>query len=139
MGTWDIGFFDNDMACDWENGLVESKSLGYIEDAISPVLTDTDDTLDIDIANKALAASEALARLLGHDGEHTSYTDHIDNWVKEFTDPIPEELLQKALESLEIVQGSNSEIKQYWKIRGELDNWQSNIQNLKNRLVPNND
>lgn len=140
MGTWDIGFFDNDMACDWENELSENKNILHIEKALNDVINDTDDEgLDIDIANKAIAASEALARLLGNDGEHNSYTEHLDKWAEEFDEELPESLLKLALDALNIVQSLNSEVRQFWTIRGEYTAWNDSIENLKGRLKAKND
>lgn len=135
MGTWDIGFFDNDMACDWENEIKEIKTLSHIEDTLKPVIENKDESLDIDLANRALAGAEALARLLLNDGEHNSYTKHLDRWVKEFNNPIPDKLLNLALKSLDKVLSSESELLQFWKIRGEYNNWSKNIHKLKERLI----
>lgn len=134
MGTWDIGFFDNDMACDWENGIKTNQNLSYIKDALLPVLEDKEDTLDIDETNRSLAAAESLSRLLGYESEHNSYTKHIDRWAADFHDEIPVSLIKLAIDSLEKVLGVDSEIRQYWKIRGEANNWEKSILELKERL-----
>lgn len=139
MGTWDIGFFDNDMACDWENGIKENQELSYIKDAFIPVLENKEESLDIDKANRSLAAAESLARLLGYGAEQNSYTKHIDKWAQGFDKSVPESLILLAVDSLEKVVGIDSEIGQYWKIRGEFDNWKKSITELKERLLINHE
>lgn len=135
MGTWDIGFFDNDMACDWENNIDDNSNISIIEKALIPVLENNEDSLDIDLANKALAAAEALARLLNHDGEQTTYTEHLDSWVKTFNGEISRNLIDMAMKCIVKITSMDSELKQYWTLRGEIDQWISNISSLEKRLV----
>ncbi len=137
MGTWDIGFFDNDMACDWENGITKNQNLSYIKNALLPVIEGKEDTLDIAEASRALAAAESLARLLGYGSEKNSYTKHIDYWAAAFDEEIPDSLIKLAIGSLEKVLGMDSEIRQYWTIRGEIKNWEKSIIELKERLLTN--
>lgn len=138
MGTWDIGFFDNDMACDWENEIKNQMNLQYIEITLLPVLEGTesssDEELDIDLANRGLAAADALARLAGKERVKNSYTKHIDAWAENFTDDIPENLIQLALDVLERVKSENSELHMYWKIRGQESEWFEHINRLRDQL-----
>ena len=135
MGTWDIGFFDNDMACDWENEIKNNNNLSYIESTLNPVLKNKEDFLDIDLANKAIAASDSIARLLGSNSEKNSYTTHIDTWAKDFKQEISQELINKAIIVLGKVLESNSELKQFWTLRGDFENWKTQIVALKEFLL----
>lgn len=137
MGTWDIGFFDNDMACDWENEINSKTSLKYIEDALTPVVNNKEEFLDIDLANRALAAAEAIAIILGKDSINSSYTEHLDKWAKDYDKEIPKELLKLAINAIDKVLASNSELKQFWKIRAEHDDWLDIIEKLKDKLLIN--
>lgn len=134
MGTWDIGFFDNDMACDWENDVNDNSEISIIRDALTPVLEDNEESLCIDLANKALAASEALARLINKDGEKTAYTVHLDSWVDNYKENIPRRLISDAVSCIDKILSSHSELKQYWSLRGEFEQWRCNILSLKERL-----
>lgn len=134
MGTWDIGFFDNDMACDWENNIKNNRELFYIEETLNHVLDNTEESLDIDISNKALAAAESLARLLGTTSGSSSYTEHIDKWAEEFSDSVDIKLIKKAITALGMILSSNSELKQFWTLRGEYSKWESSIKDLEKRL-----
>lgn len=137
MGTWDIGFFDNDMACDWENEIKNQMDLQYIEITLLPVLENVDssvDELDIDLANRGLAAADALARLAGKEREKSSYTQHIDTWAEDFSDTIPDSLIELAINVLERVKSENSELHMYWKIRGQETEWLERINELKDQL-----
>lgn len=135
MGTWDIGFFNNDMACDLENSLKENKSLTVLEEALDLVINDKEENLDIDLANKALAASEGLARLIHKDGDRNSYTKHIDRWADSFSSTIDQMLKDKAIMCIDIVSKQESELSQYWKIRPERENWLASLDKLKKRLA----
>lgn len=134
MAIWDIGFFDNDMACDWENEITNNKNVNYIENTIRYVLNNEEDILDIDISCKALAACEALARLVTKEGESSSYTKHLDEWANESDIYPSKELIDSAINCIDIITSSCSELKQYWTIRGELENWNNKIMKLKERL-----
>lgn len=134
MAIWDLGFFDNDMACDWENDIKNNCNLTYIESALNPLLSCDDDSLDIDLSCKALAACESLARLRNNQGETSSYTKHLDDWVKEFNDEIPNDLINLAKNVIEKISSNDSELKQYWTLRGEKDQWLTKLNNLKERL-----
>lgn len=134
MGTWDIGFFDNDMACDWENNVNDNSEISIIKNALTPVLENNEDSLCIDLANKALAAAEALARLINKDGERTTYTEHLDSWVENYNGEIPRELIIDAVYCIDKILASDSELKQYWSLRGEFEHWNSNITKLRMRL-----
>ncbi len=134
MGTWDIGYFDNDMACDWENEIESNMNLSYITDALNPVITNSEDSLDVDLANKALAASETLARLLNRDGERNSYTKHVDKWVDDFNEIISDDLIELALKSITKILSKDSELNQFWSLRGEFDTWSDSIRLLQERL-----
>ncbi len=97
MAIWDMGFFENDMACDWENNIDEKSTLSYIESAITPILDESEDIIDIDICCKCLAACEALRKLVLKDGESTTYTKHLEWWVEAFSKDVPNELKVFAL------------------------------------------
>ena len=63
MGTWSHEPFGNDSACDWAYGLESQKDFSMIEQAIQRVLDNGDEYLDSDLAVKAIAAAEVLAKL----------------------------------------------------------------------------
>lgn len=141
MGTWDIGFFDNDMACDWENEIKKDMDLEYIEITLLPILEGedqtSDDDLDIDLTNRGLAAADALARLMGIDREKSSYTKHIDAWAENFTGEVPESLKKLAIDVLEKIKSNDSEIHLFWKIRGMETEWIDSITALQDQLKGN--
>lgn len=134
MGTWDIGFFDNDMACDWENEITTNTNLDYIENALKPVINNKEDSLDIDLANRALAAADALSRFSGKNGIHNSYTEHLDNWTNSYKEEIPKNLLKLAINAIDKVLSPESELIQFWKIRAEYSNWLDIVEQLKDVL-----
>lgn len=134
MGIWDIGFFDNDMACDWENCIKNNNNLSCIENIFYLVINDKEENLDIDLANKGLGAAEAVSRLISAEGIKSSYTEHLDKWVLNYKGEVPKKIVSDALKSIEKIISPSSEVYQFWKIRGELKNWIDLINNLKERL-----
>lgn len=134
MGIWGIGYFENDMACDWENELDDNFTISHIENAINQILESTEETLDVDVANRAIAASESISKLLKHGGESSSFTPHIDKWTQDFDSELPKDLVEKATEALQLILNENSEIRQFWKLRGEVEDWEIKIKDLSNRL-----
>ncbi len=74
MGTWGPGIFDNDKAADWAFELAKNTDMSLIESTVGDVLKEGNKYLNTDIAIKALAAMEVVARLKGKSGEM------ISNW-----------------------------------------------------------
>ena len=134
MGIWDIGFFDNDIACDWENQLKHRKELNYIETEFRELLTNTEDVIDIELASKSLAAAEALARLVLKDGESTTYTKHLDSWVQDGQLGIKADLVTMAIKSVTKNIELDSELKQLLTLRGDYLPWCKEVENLLKRL-----
>ena len=83
MGSWGIGFFDNDTACDWAYELADSVDLSIIEQAFDRVLQASDDYMEAPEAEEALAAAEVVARLQGNWGPRNAYTETVDAWVEQ--------------------------------------------------------
>ena len=81
MGTWGADTFDNDGACDWAGDFIEKDRLTFVDQALDEVLEAGGTYLDSDLACKALAACELLARLQGFWGKRDAYSEEIDQWV----------------------------------------------------------
>lgn len=83
MGAWGVGSFENDNAVDWTYGLEGKSDLSFIETTLDKVLNWGASYLEAPDAEEAIAAAEAVARLLGRFGVRDAYTTSIDNWVSQ--------------------------------------------------------
>ena len=81
MGTWGAGTLDNDTAVDWMYGLGEVSDLSLIEGTLDRALAVGGEHLEAPDAEEALAAAEAVARMLGNFGVRNDYTQAMDVWV----------------------------------------------------------
>src|SRR5687768_861923 len=102
MGTWSMGSFGNDTACDWSYGLNEVHDLSYVESALDRVLEPGPGTaVSIDDAQSAVAAAEIVARLKGHWGEEDPYSETADTWIRSHPLTPPPAVVSKAVAALE--------------------------------------
>ena len=132
MGTWDIGTFDNDTACDWAYELESSSDLSVIEKSIDAVLEE--DEIDADYACEALAAIDTIVRLQGHSGIQNAYTEVVDRWVEKHQFNIPQELIEKAQKAISLILSEKSELYELWLESNDFDAWKADVQSLAHRL-----
>ena len=74
MGAWDATSFGNDAANDWAHDLEESDDLSVIEEALQAILDLGDGDLGTGDSERAIAAAEVVAWLLGRPSELTAFT-----------------------------------------------------------------
>ena len=134
MGIWGAGPLDNDTALDWLYGLGEVADMSLIEGTLDRALAVGDDTLDAADAQEALAAAEAVARLLGNFGERNEYTRTMDDWVSWMPEKPSLEVLTKAWRLVERVRRPPSELLELWAGSGKADEWARSLADLKLRL-----
>lgn len=132
MGTWGLGSFDNDMACDWAYELKKTSDLSVIEKAINAVFED--DFIDSDVASEAIAAIETIAKMKGHAGVQNSYTEAVDVWVTKNKLVIPVALQEKAKQALALILGDSSELYELWAETKDLDTWKAEIKLLEEKI-----
>lgn len=134
MAIWDIGFFDNDMACDWENGLKDDSSIDYFETPLNEFLDSSEDDLEIDTICKALAVCSGISKAYHKSGEESSYTKHLDLLILEGSIELTTELVNLSITSLNKIIQDKGELKLYWRLRGEEENWNRKLVDLKSSL-----
>ena len=134
MGTWGAGPLENDTAIDWTYGLGEVADLSLIEGALNRALAVGGDYLPAPEAEEALAAAEAIARLLGNHGAQNDYTRTVDDWVSWMPEKPPLELLTKAWRMVARVQKPPSELLELWTEAGRAEAWLDSLADLKLRL-----
>ncbi len=132
MGAWGIGAFENDTACDWVYELEQTNDTSIIEKTIVSLFDD--EYIDADVACEVLAAIEALARLKGKPGKRDAYTEALDKWVSKVNVSIGSGLLEKAIEAIEAILGSSSELRELWEETEDYSEWVSDVTDLKTRI-----
>jgi len=130
MGAWSHEPFGNDTACDWSYDLLEGKDLSTVEASLDAVLDAQDGYLEADLACEAIAAVEVLAKLLGKATQTDSYTEGVDQWIKDNPLRPNANLLQKAKRAIERIGSPDSELLELWEEAEEADAWKASLQQL---------
>ena len=134
MGTWGADPLENDTAVDWMYGLGEVADLSLIEGTLDRALAFGDDLLPAADAEEALAAAEAVARLLGNFGARNEYTQTMDDWVSWMPEKPPLALLTKAWRIVARVRQPPSELLSLWTEAGGVEAWARSLADLTIRL-----
>ena len=96
-----------------------------------------DEDIDSDFGEDALAAAEIIAATLGKTYEGFSNEDFNIINIEKLKSQIDAALIIKAIEAVEKVQQSDkSDLKSLWEDAGEYEDWNINMDDLKNRLKP---
>jgi len=135
MGAWDTDSFGNDMVCDWTYGLEGIDDLSLVEQTIEQVLEVGSEYLESFEAEKAIAAAEVIARLLGNWGQRNVYSESVDAWVEAHELMPAPELVQKAQDAIDRLLTPPSELLELWQDSDELDSWKGSVLDLKARLT----
>ncbi|HEY7689984.1 MAG TPA: DUF4259 domain-containing protein [Dongiaceae bacterium] len=134
MGTWGPGAFENDTAGEWLFRLEKSAGLGFVEKTLAAVKLDGEDELEAPQAEKALAACEVLAALLGSPSD--DLPPEAETWAEDNAADPSGELIERAIAVIDLVL-SNSELKQQWDDSEDGENWQEKVDDLRGRLDEN--
>ena len=135
MGTWSHEAFGNDTACDWAYELEESVGFSAIDEALNEIIDmANDEFIDADIGAVAHAAVDAFARSFGPKSDEEEYPEPVLKWLDHIKNKTNHELIPKALQTLEILTGENSELDELWQESEEYDAWVKGIDELKEVL-----
>lgn len=136
MGTWDSDSFGNDTAADWTYGLNEVDDLRLIETTLDAVLAFGRATpVSAECAECAVAAAEVLARLKGHWGEESAYSETADAWVRSHPTEPPAELIAKAVAVLRRITTAPSDLLELWDEQEEAGRWVDEVRELEGRVT----
>lgn len=135
MGTWDVGTFDNDTACDWAYELEAQTDTDFVSATLAGALDSGDNYLDADAACEGLAAAEVVARLRGNWGVRNAYTEPVDNWVESHPGQPSAELVAQAVAAIERVTTAPSELLELWSESDDFAHWQEAVADLKRRVA----
>jgi hypothetical protein len=134
MGTWGAGTLDNDTAVDWMYGLGEVFDLSLIEGTLDRALAAGGEYLEAPDAEEALAAAEAVARMLGNFGVRNDYTQTMDDWVTYMNRLPPPDLVTKAQRIVARIQQQPSELLERWSKSDKSEVWSRSLADLAMRL-----
>ena len=134
MGTWGTGTLDNDTAVDWMYGLGEVSDLSLIDGTLDRALAAGGEYLEAPDAEEALAAAEAVARMLGNHGVRNDYTQTMDAWVAYMNRLPPPDLVAKAQRIVARIQEQPSELLEQWAKIDKSEAWSRSLADLAMRL-----
>jgi hypothetical protein len=147
MGSWGTGIFDNDSAADWASACASKPDLSAIERAFDALLDDDSDDpdaivfVDADDAVHAVAAADALARLLGIERPTNAYCESLASWADENRESLalPPDLAERAIAALDAVLSDNCELGEMWAEDGRNSPsylaWRASITDLRRELA----
>ncbi|MGC5324749.1 DUF4259 domain-containing protein [Brevibacillus sp. SYSU BS000544] len=134
MGAWGTGFFENDDALDWKGDLLESSTLGLIEETLSA--SAAEEYIEADLASQALAAAEIVAALNGRPGmeirNEAGEVEDLVEWLKAQREQAPH-LRQLALTAVEKIK-TESELQELWAETDDYELWIELLNDLQNRI-----
>jgi uncharacterized protein DUF4259 len=132
MGTWDIGTFENDDACDWADELVDTSDLAMVEAALDPEEIDGY-YLEAPDCVRILCAGEILAALEGR--ASATLPENVRNWVNQNRALDPGPLREKAVQKIDRVLADHSELYELWSENEKLfATWRTGVSELRTRL-----
>jgi hypothetical protein len=134
MGTWAADPFGNDTACDWKYDVEKTTGLQLIESTLQRVLAAGDGYLDSSDADQAIAAADTIARLRGHFYVRNAYTESLDEWVEKQRVQIPQQLVDSAIAVIDRILTEPSELLDLWQETGASEEWEGQMEDLKERL-----
>lgn len=134
MGAWSHESFGNDDACDWVYELEEHDGTTFLESTFDAVLMLGDEDIEPDVASRAIAAAEAVARLRGNFGVRDAYSESLDAWVEQVKLQPTAGLINKACRALDRILIKPSELLELWEESDESNAWHAAVEELKVRV-----
>jgi len=133
MGAWSEDSYGNDTACDWAYGLKEANDLSLVRNTIQKVVDSGKEYLEAPDAEEAIAAIEVIARLNVNFGERNAYTETVDNWVKDYPQRPPPDLVMLSLQAIDRILEPPSELLELWQESVKFEQWKISVLDLKRR------
>ncbi len=131
MGAWGTGAFDNDDAADWVYELLASVDLSPAREALAAPM-DSDGWLETPEGARAVAAAAVVAA--GFDGHLEGLPGELVDWLEFHPDAGTRTDARLAMDALERVASTDSELREVWLAAGEGPAWVEEIARLGYRL-----
>lgn len=127
MGTWDVGPFDNDGACDWAWELEESDGVDVLRAALNPEVS----YVEAPEGEVAIAAAAVLTAFIG---EAVGVPDEIADWVDSHRHLDVRSLKTDALIALDAVVSADSELVELWDESEDSASWRATVDQIRRVL-----
>lgn len=131
MGAWGTGVFDNDDASDWVYELLAYADLTPAREALAATM-DSGGWLETPEGARAVAAAAVVAA--GFDGHLQGLPEELVDWLEYHPDAGTRADARLALDALERVASTDSELREVWLEAPEGPAWVEQIARLGYRL-----
>lgn len=133
MATWGLGVFDDDLAMDWVDQVLESEDAPAMFESIFVYALDTNYVSHEDSC--AVTASCAIIDSLVNGTVYPMESQDLKEWLKDNSDLEVEGLCQLGARALDVIMSKKSELNELWQESGaEYGDWKLRIKNLQNRI-----
>lgn len=137
MGTWGIGSFENDIALDWAEMLMEEGDCELILLALKEIINE-EDYIEVPECCEALAAVDVLGALKNQSferlpkefGDWLEQKSKVDEAFTNWDRPIYELGIRVAEKIL-----AESELLEVWSDSDDLEEWQAEIRRIIGDLL----
>lgn len=130
MAAWGTKTFEEDIANDWLQELIDTSDPH--EFILDSLVVDVE-YLEAEQASAVLAASETLIALL--DEPRVGIPSELVDWVGNNECEDVSDLLEMAIGAVDKVLSDGSELKEIWSDSDAFDEWQHNVESMKEVLV----
>lgn len=131
MGSRGIKTFDSDDALDWMHEFIEAQTLPFLKETLISVIEE--EYIEEPYGSSAVAAAEIIAALL--DKAHGPLPDELNEVVSRFKPKkINDSVIALARQAVNKIL-EHSELKKSWEVSDDYAKWQSNLQELGNKLA----
>ena len=130
MGAWGFNSFENDGAGDLVADLVHGHDLTPVTEALDTVL-EKDEYIEVDEAQRAVAAAEVIAFLRGKPNASTPQS--LRDWLQSHQVALDSAWSDKATQAVNKVYAA-SEMRELWEEVDDFPDWQSAMRDLLHRL-----
>ena len=135
MGAWGAGPFDNDAAVDLFEELQEITSFSVIRSKIEEVVTD--DYLDVDIVQEAIASLAMLTAIKTNDSRLVPSFEisSLSNLRSLFLSKIDNDIMSLCEDAFGIIKRSDdNELYELWLDEDGVELWMAHLDDLEERL-----
>ena len=136
MSAWGAKTFDNDEAVEFLETFEDQPRFSLLRSAIENVITD--DFIEIDSAQQAIAALEIIAVIKGNvDASFPGFeTLDLDTVQETFEDRVNSDFIQMCDDALEtLCRNEDNELYEYFEEENELEAFIDSINQLKERVL----
>ncbi len=130
MGTWGLGTFEDDIACDWLEDLHDSDPVAFFTECLN---LDNIGELEYLACIGVVCTAEIVCAQMAQPGQ--SLPESAREWLEQHRHLTLSKFLPRCVEGLRRVSETSSEMSQRWEDGQEnFEAWKSGIHHLRERL-----